>query len=225
MPIVRNYIWILPLIGSILTFISLFTPAAVYYSGSGNIFRFMDGVYVESGGLFSGPSFRFTNIPSVVIVGIISMIIIIICTIIMFISSLTHRNKETPGSWLALGIILIGGAIYYIVGTQIAYMFYGLIHDYTAFNFWRDFVPSFATIAPFITGGISIVAFIIGKTTSTEKVEIKPISKEESPISEPISQPIPIEETHSVKFCPACGEKIPHAEAQFCPSCGTDLKN
>ncbi len=221
---VRNNIWILPFIGSILTVISLFTPAAVYFSGLGQVFHYMNGFYVSFGGGMTGPSIGFTNIPILFIVGVISTILILTCTIIMFISSLTHRKKDTPGSWLALGIILIGGTIYYIAGTDVAYMIYGIIHHDITVSFWEIFVPSFAVIAPFITAGISIVAFIIGKSTGKEEVEIKPISKEAPPVSEPISQPIPIEDAQVVKFCPACGQKIPHAEAQFCPSCGYDLK-
>ncbi len=221
---VRNYLWVLPLIGSILTFISLFTPAAAHLSGPGTEFLYMDGLYINFGGMM-GPSFGFIEIPILLIIGIISLSLIIICIIVMFISSLTHRKKEIPGSWLALGIILIGVAIYYIAGSQMAYMFYGIIHDLSPQTFWGTFTPSFATIAPFITGGISILAFVIDKITGTEGVEIKPISKEEPLVSEPISQPISIEETHTVKFCPACGEKIPHAAAQFCPGCGYDLKS
>lgn len=223
MPEIRDYIWLLPFIGSILTAISIFTPAAVYISGLGRVFHYMDGFYADFGGGF-GPSFGFINIPILIIIGIISTILILTCTIIMFISSLTHRKKETPGSWLALGIILIGVTIYYIAGTEVGYMVYLVMRGYAPSSFWEIFVPSFAVIAPFITAGISIVAFIIGKSTRKEEVEIKPISKEAPPVSEPISQPIPIEDAQAVKFCPACGEKIPHAEAQFCPSCGYDLK-
>ncbi|MFX1363586.1 MAG: hypothetical protein ACFFCE_09755 [Promethearchaeota archaeon] len=221
---VRNYLWILPLIGSILTAISFCTPAAVNLSGPGQAFLYMIGFYVVFGGGM-GPTFGFTNIPILIIVGTISFIILLICTIIIFISSLTHRNKDPPGSWIALGIITIGATIYYIVGAQVGYMMYFLIRYDDPRNFWGIFNPSYAVIAPFITGGLSILAFIIGKITSTEEIATKPISKEEPKVSEPISQPTPIEETHSVKFCPACGEKIPHAAAQFCPGCGYDLKS
>lgn len=224
MPEIRDNIWLLPFIGSILTVISIFTPAAVYNAGLGIVFRYMDGFYVTFGGLTPGPSFGFINIPILLIVGIICTILILTCTIILFISSLTHRKKDIPGSWLVLGIFFIGGTIYFIAGTEVGYLMYGLIHHNTAVSFWENHVPSFAAIAPFITGGLSILAFIIGKSTRKEEVEIKPISKEAPLVSEPISQPIPIEDAQAVKFCPACGEKIPHAQAQFCPSCGYDLK-
>jgi len=220
---VRDFIWLLPFIGSILTAISIFTPAAVNFTGMGQVFRYMDGFYVVFGPM-SDPSFGFTNVPILLIIGIICTILILTCTIIMFISSLTHRKKDTPGSWLALSIILIGGTIYYIAGTEVGYMMYLVIRGYPPSSFWGYHVPSFAVIAPFITSGLSIVAFIIGKSTRKEEVEIKPISKEAPTVSEPVSQPIPIEDAQAVKFCPACGEKIPHAAAQFCPSCGYDLK-
>ncbi|NVM37751.1 MAG: zinc ribbon domain-containing protein [Candidatus Lokiarchaeota archaeon] len=220
---VRDFVWLLPFIGSILAAISLFTPAAVNFTVMGQVFRYMDGFYIVFGPMF-GPTFGFIDIPVLIIIGIICTILISICTIILFISSLTHRKKDTPGSWLALGIILMGGTIYYIAGTEMGYMMYLVIRGSPPESFWGIFVPSFAVIAPFITSGLSIVAFIIGKSTGKEEVEIKPISKEEIRVSEPITQPIPIEDTQAVKFCPACGEKIPHAQAQFCPSCGYDLK-
>jgi len=220
---IRDYIWLLPFIGSILTAISIFTPAAVYNAGLNPVFRYMDGFYIVFRPM-SGPSFGFINVPILLIVGIICTILIITCTISLFISSLTHRKKDTPKAWIVLGIFFIGGTIYYIAGTEVGYLMYGLIHHDTALSFWEYHVPSFAAIAPFITGGLSILAFIIGKSTRKEEVEIKPISKEAPPVSEPVSQPIPIEDAQAVKFCPACGEKIPHAAAQFCPSCGYDLK-
>ena len=227
---VRDNIWILPFIGSILTAISLFTPAAVNFTGISQVLLFMDGFYVTFGPM-TGPSFGFINIPILIIIGIICTISILICTIIMFISSLTHRKKDIPGSWLALSIILIGVTIYYIAGTEMGYMMYLVLRGYPPSSFWGYNVPSFAVIAPFITSGISIVAFIIGKSSGKEEVEIEPISKEalhvkkeETPVSQQISQRVPTEDAQAVKFCPACGEKIPHAQAQFCPSCGYDLK-
>jgi len=226
---VRDFVWLLPFIGSILTAISLLTPAFVDFSGVTPIFYYMIGTYISMGGII-GPDFGFIGIPFLIIIGIICLILVIICTIIMFISSLTHRKKEIPGSWLALGIILMFEAIYYIAGTQMGYMIYLAMRGSPPASFWVHFSPSFAAIAPFITSGLSIVAFIIGKVTRKEEVEIKPISKEappvsivEPPVSQQISQPVPTRDIPAVKFCPACGEKIPHAQAQYCPSCGYDL--
>ena len=226
---IRDYIWILPFIGSILVVISIFTPAAVSYSGPGTLLRYMVGFYVRIG--TGTPSFGMTGIPILLIVGIVCLIIMLTGTIIMFISSLTHRKSDAPASWIVLGILFIGGASYYIGGTEVGYMMYWMINYGTTFSFWENYVPSFAAIAPFISGGMSILGYIISKSGGKEQVEITPISKEpmpatkyEAPVSEPISQPIPIEESQSIKFCPACGEKMPSAEAQFCPSCGLDLK-
>ena len=226
---IRDYIWILPFIGSVLAAISIFTPAAVDFSGSGTWLQFMDGLYIIIGG--GTPSFGFIEIPILLIVGIVCLILMLTSTIIMFISSLTHRKRDAPASWIVLGILFIGGAIYYIAGTEVGYMMYGMINYGMTFSFWDDMVPSFGVIAPFISGGLSITGYIISKFTGEEQAKITPISKEATPVSteyvplsEPISQPIPSEESQSIKFCPACGEKIPNADAQFCPGCGSDLK-
>ena len=225
---IRDYIWILPFIGSILAAISIFTPAAVFSSGLGQLLQYMTGFYIVVGG--GVPSFGFVDIPIIIIVGIICLILIITGTIIMFISSLTHRKSDAPASWIVLGILFIGGASYYIGGTEIGYMIYGMINFDTPLSFWENFTPSFGAIAPFISGGMSILGYIISKSVGKEQMEITPISKditpvskEEAPVSEAISQPIPIEESQSIKFCPTCGEKIPSADAKFCPGCGLNL--
>ena len=123
---VRKHIWIIPFIGSIITAISLFTPVLVYPGGSYFILQYMNGFRI----LFSGgiPSVGFIGMLGVTIVGIIGTIILVVCTIILFISSLTHRGKETPGSWIALGIILIGGTIFYIAGAELGTFIYYIIH-------------------------------------------------------------------------------------------------
>ncbi|TKJ23841.1 MAG: hypothetical protein CEE43_01380 [Promethearchaeota archaeon Loki_b32] len=225
---IRDYIWILPFIGSILAAISIFTPAAVISSGSGQLLQYMDGFYVILGR--GTPEFGFVDIPILMIVGIVCLILMLTSTIIMFISSLTHRKSDAPASWIVLGILFIGGAIYYIAGTEVGYMIYGMINYDMQLSFWDIFDPSFGAIAPFISGGLSILGYIISKSVGKEQMEITPISKditpvskEEALVSEAISQPIPIEESQSIKFCPACGEKIPSAEAKFCPGCGQNL--
>jgi hypothetical protein len=233
MATVRNYIWIVPLIGSILTVISIFTPAVIFL-GAPTILHYMDGFILQVGGGFPVPG--FWHVISGLIVGISSTILIVICTLIMFISSLTHRGKETPGSWIALGILLIGGTIFYIAGTELGYFIYNIINFALPDSFWTGGLPSFAVIGPFIGGGMSILAFIIGKSVGIEEeVEIKPISKEETPlvketppqasveITPTVSEPI--EEPHPVNFCPVCGEKIPDVGAKFCPGCGYNLKS
>jgi len=225
---IRDYIWILPFIGSILAAISIFTPAAVRIFGPGQYLQYMNGFYVFIVG--GTPEFGFVDIPILMIVGVICLILIITCTIIMFISSLTHRKRDAPASWIVFGILFIGGASYYIGGTEVGYMMYGMINYDITVSFWENYTPSFGAIAPFISGGMSILGYIISKSVGKEQVKITPISKdttsvskEEAPVSEAISQPIPIEESQSIKFCPACGEKIPSAEAKFCPGCGQNL--
>ena len=83
---IRNYIWIFPFIGSIIAVIGLFTPAAVYPAGFLTEIFWMYGFYLIVGGGVPDPGF-YTNIPGLMIVGISSMIIIIVCTIILFVSS------------------------------------------------------------------------------------------------------------------------------------------
>ncbi|MFX1391199.1 MAG: zinc ribbon domain-containing protein [Promethearchaeota archaeon] len=219
---VRNFIWILPFIGSILTAISLFTPAVLFPP---SYLQYMDGFYLIFGG--GTPIIGFLPYPGVLIIGIISTILLTVCTIILFISSLTHRGKETPGSWIALAILLIGGTIFYIAGSEAAFYIYTMIHYMMPGSFWQGGIPSFSVIAPFIGGGLSLLGYIIGKAKGEEETEIKPLPKEEPTPSEEVVAPAPIsaEEAPGINFCPVCGEKIPDLDAKYCPGCGTDLKS
>ncbi|MFX1567027.1 MAG: hypothetical protein ACFFCV_01520 [Promethearchaeota archaeon] len=227
---IRDYIWFFPFIGAILTAISLFTPSLVFPSGINFVLQFMDGFYVIIGGGY-GPSVGFTHIPGLMIVGIISTVLLAICTIILFISAFSHRRKKAPVSWIILGIILIGGTIYYIGGSQLAYFIYRIINDGYPTSFWQGRIPSFASIAPFIGGGTSILSFIVSRITGEQEVDIKPVDKKESyeniyraPINEELSHTFPTAQTHIAKFCPVCGVKLENPEGRFCPSCGSDVK-
>ena len=227
---IRNYIWFFPFIGAILTAISIFTPSLVFPLATSFVLHYMDGFYIVVGGGY-GPEVGFTRIPGILIVGIISTILIVICTLILFISSLSHRGKKAPSSWIVLGIILIGGTIYYIGGSQLAYFIYTIINYGYPYSFWQGAIPSFASIAPFIGGATSIISFIVGRSIGDQEVDIKPTSKEipsesiySAPIVEDVSQPFTTEATQIAKFCPVCGVKLENPEGRFCPSCGSDLK-
>ena len=227
---IRDYIWFFPFIGAILTVISLFTPSIVFSSGINFVLQFMDGFYIIIGGEY-GPSVGFSEIPGIIIVGIISTVLIAICTIILLISALSHRRKKAPVSWIILGIILIAGTIYYIGGSQLAYFIYRIINGGYPSSFWRGRIPSFASIAPFIGGGASILSFIVSRITGEQEVDIKPVDKEKpyeniykAPINEEVSHSFPTAENQIAKFCPICGVKLENPEGRFCPSCGSNLK-
>ncbi len=225
----KDYIWLCPFIGAILTGISLFTPAVFRsYPMGGSAFIWMNGFAVLTGGP-SGPETDFFDIAGYYIPGIIATIFLTICVIILFVSSLTHRQKETPGSWIALGILLIGGAIYFIAGVEIGVGIYWYNEGAPyAISFWKDYnySPGFAVIAPFIGGGLALLGAILGKAIGTQEVIGKPKAvlqvEKPVPVSEtPPPTPTPAtEETKVVRFCSECGTKIEKADATFCTACG-----
>ncbi|MFX1375630.1 MAG: zinc ribbon domain-containing protein [Promethearchaeota archaeon] len=226
---VKDYIWICPFIGSIIAVIGLFTPAAALSLGVQTHLYWMHGFYLIVGGGSHSSGF-YTGIPAVLGIGISCTIILTVCTIIMFISSLTHRGKKTPSSWLALGILFIIGTIVFIAGVESASRMYGLINYGYPISFWQNRTPSFAVIAPFIAGALAILGFIIGRTAREGEVEIIPVSKDLIPeskelprVDEEISPPVSasIEEIH---FCPECGQKIASSDSKFCPSCGFEFR-
>ncbi len=232
----KDYIWLFPFIGAILTAISLFTPAAFRsFPMGGSAFVWMNGFAVLTGGP-SGPETDFFDIAGYYIPGIIATILLTVCTIILFVSSLTHRQKETPGSWIPLGILLIGGAIYFIVGVEIGVAIYWFNemsvypYPYTPewISFWNDYNynPGFAVIAPFIGGGLALLGAILGKTIGRQegigKPKAVPHVEKPVPVAEtPPPTPTPAtEEVKIARFCPECGTKIDKADATFCTVCG-----
>ena len=225
----KDYVWLFPFIGAILVAIGLFTPAAIYHITGYPITElyWMHGVVVMTGGL-DGPDVQFVDSLGILIPGIISLILLTICTITLFVSALTHRGKETPGSWIALGILLIGGAIYFIVGTAVGFAVSRMIEfDITEWvRFWENRTPGFAVIAPFIGGGLTILGAILGKTIGKQESIDKPktVPQVEKPIpvvETPPTNPTPApEEAKVVRFCSECGTKIEQPGSAFCSVCG-----
>ena len=226
----RRYIWLFPFIGSILTAIGLFTPAALLPVGGLTELFWMYGFFLVVGGGYPDPGF-ITHIPGLMVLGISCMVVLVVCTIIMFISSLTHRGEDAPGSWLALSILLIGGTIFFIGGAEVAFRIYGFINfDIVDLSFWQHRTPGFAVIAPFIGGGLAIIGYIVSKATRDGEVEITPISKdaapeskETPPLEKEISPPV-TPSAEAIHFCPECGQKISSSDDKFCLSCGFEFK-
>jgi hypothetical protein len=223
----KDYVWLFPFIGSILVAIGLFTPAAIYHITGYTELYWMHGVVVLIGGI-DGPEVHFVDSLGLLIPGIISLMLLTIFTIIMFVSALTHRGKETPGSWIALGILLIGAAIYFIAGTAVGFAINRMIElDITDWvRFWENRAPGFAVIAPFIGGGLAILGAILGKTIGKQKSIAKPkvVPQVEEPIpitEKPVSSPTPVpEESMVVRYCPECGTKIEQLGTAYCAVCG-----
>jgi hypothetical protein len=223
----KDYVWLFPFIGAILVAIGLFTPAAIYHITGYTELYWMHGVVVLTGGV-NGPDVQFVDSLGLLIPGIISLILLTICTITMFVSALTHRGKETPGSWIALGILLIGGAIYFITGTAVGFAINRMIElDITEWvRFWENRTPGFAVIAPFIGGGLAILGAILGKTIGKQedigKPKAIPQVETPAPMTEtPAPSPTPApEEAMIVRFCSECGTKIEQIGTAFCAVCG-----
>lgn len=225
----KDYVWLFPFIGAILVAIGLFTPAAIYHITGSSITElyWMHGLIILIGGS-DGPDVQFVDKLGLLVPGIISLTLITICTIIMFVSALTHRGKETPGSWIALGILLIGGAIYFIAGTAVGFAISRMIElDITEWvRFWGNRSPGFAVIAPFIGGGLAILGAILGKTIGKQEgiSKSKAVSQVEKPVTMPETPALTLSTTHEqdkvIRFCPECGTKIEQIGGAFCSVCG-----
>jgi len=185
---VRDYIWVAPLIAGILTLISFFTPA--FYASQMGIseYNWMWGLsHVSISGYGSRTFFIPLEEPMqytlpIFLTGIFTAIFILIGSIgfIAMANSIRKgikKAKDSANAWIGMGILMIVGAIIYIIGIDITMMNYAeyqylLLYPPPAIlpPFWSVYNPGFAIIAPFLGAGISIVAGIASKIMKPREV-------------------------------------------------------
>ena len=229
----KNFAWIFSLVGGLLSMFSLLAPASyatehtMGYSFSEYFWMWGFRVY-DFEPIGSGTMWIYEMKPEWLAIilgvfGLISTLLILISGLVLFITALTSRKSGYNGAWLAMGILLIVGALFYIISYQIAFGTYTSgeeLWEYEWVNWWDTYDPGFPVIAPFIGGGLAITGFIVGKVLGKGEVVIRPVSAAVPP---PIPAPTPVEVSEGFSFCPECGQKIT-AESQFCTNCGYELR-
>ncbi|MFX1321675.1 MAG: hypothetical protein ACFFAQ_08525 [Promethearchaeota archaeon] len=65
--------------------------------------------------------------------------------------------------WIILGISLILATISYIIQMEIMMNYYYNEFDGLELSYWEIFNPGFAVIAPFLSGGLSIIGALLSK--------------------------------------------------------------
>jgi len=225
----KKYIWVFPLIGGIITLISLLTPAV-----SANLM----GVITASLWVWDLYTFTFVDTfgtefvtePLVLIPSLISTCLLIIGGILLLTTGmkLKNRNLEQVNikvpSILAGVVILIAELLWLSMVPTFFPMtkYYGPSYPGT---FWSLMGISFHTAGFGIIGGFLSTAIAFGGAGaahyySKEREVIVPEKKEITP---PIKGPT-ASETPELKFCPECGAEIEDPNIKFCGKCGFELK-
>ncbi|MFX1314319.1 MAG: hypothetical protein ACFE9T_00515 [Promethearchaeota archaeon] len=138
---IKNFIWIFPVLGGILTIIALFFPAA--YFEITNYPVWMVGYNDETGWLKSVADLAL---------GIIIVLIIFGASIILVYTGIkSFKGEAATKLWSILASVIIILSVIWIVA----------IEGNEAFS-WRVFNPGFGIIAPFIGACIVLVGTILG---------------------------------------------------------------
>lgn len=230
----RNYNWAFPFIGGILIIIGLLTPAS-YGSALGITENFwMWGLWsISYIGIGTIVDFTYYA-PEVLVPGII-------CTILLLIGSFKILSKsynvrmgkanfeKSHESWLGMGILFIVTAIIYIIGMQIGFgNYFRRIYGYDV-SFWGFYSPGFGVIAPFLSGILSIIGYVISKVSPKQPREvIIPMKQEYLKTENGYTVPSQVDTDltrSSFKFCPLCGYEIQETGQRFCGNCGELFKN
>lgn len=219
---IEDYLWAFPLLGGILTFIAILTPASFLFEGGVSIFIWMWGLasinisnYYETINLVI-----FTDNPLILIPSIIISVVILLNIIILFLSSYFYRRDRNKGKvvnsrGLIASIFIIISTILWMISMEITF-FTG-----SGISFWFNNNVGFGVLGVFLGAGLGIMGYGFSKYIRREKENEIFLPKTTSPMRTTSSTNIP----SKFNFCPECGQKIIAGTQRFCVNCGFELTN
>ena len=221
----KNYYWVPPLIGGILSLIALATPATYTNQMGLDFYVWMWGLasislYHYYYGTFTDTT--FTDNMSLLIPSIICTLLVFISAVALIVFANMNRRgtavQEVKNKWYFSSILLIittaGWMIVYEVVAQVE----------TSFSWWENMDPGFGVIGIFIGAVISLIG------TAVSSYMVRQGQRVITPYKQlPTEQGLPIQKgpqpmpTTAPKFCPMCGNKIENETFKFCSNCGFKL--
>ena len=214
----KEYSWVLPLIGGILTIIGILLPTA-YFSYSGTSWTWWVWNLTVLGVSGYGSESVFISDIDFIIPSAITSITLSLCAINLLI--LSFRTKETGlnkrdfllWSLLSSGAT-VGVMIYYINAMHIAF-FDGLTIEGEIFPagypFWQVFSPGFGVILPFIGAILAVIGVGVFLYSLKQR---ETMIKQYTPVSVPLG---------NLNYCPQCGFRLVKPDLNFCTNCGFKL--
>lgn len=156
----KKNLWLLPIIGSLIALISLFTPATtLYYLGSFSIqWMFQLGLRLE-------PVIEFIlwreEFPLLFLSITLSLINFASSIILILLTLKYKRNSKSylklKKYWLLFGMLIVLSTLTWIIKMEVFYnILWGASH-------WQFYSPNFGVIGPFIGSTLIIVGFFLVK--------------------------------------------------------------
>ena len=178
MYIEKNYFWIPPLLGGLISLIALFTPATYKILPGNYYYIWMWGLLSYK--LYDSTDTLFTNNVKLFIPSIICSILVFIFAIIIIISANMNRTgkkgfKDVKNKWYGLSVL--------VIITTATWMIIYEVHSYIAvsYSWWKDWYPGFGVIGIFLGAIIIIMGIFLGNyfLKQKERVQILDIGKQE----------------------------------------------
>ncbi len=166
----KNYIWSFPLLAGIVTIIGLLTPSSALEEVEihwmwGLRYLNLFPVDTSFNWIFELAPKDFT--PIIFICKIIPFFILLIIAILSIIFALKLRKRgdfqDFERKWLLCGISFIIIGIFYLIEIEILMHYYYEEFFGLDISYWENYTPGFAVIAPFISGAVILIGFVVNK--------------------------------------------------------------
>ncbi len=233
---VKNYVWVFPIFGAVLAFISIVTPAAsMNYMGILTANLWLWGLYnYNFGGILVGTDFMtelMVLIPSLIATVLVALGgILLIGSGIGLKKNIERLRNVRNFSIIAGFLILVAEVLWLImVPTFFPIEYYlgppppGYTYNFWSMSFNSVSIPlhsaGFGVIGGFMSAGISLGGAGAAHYYSKERPEKIREKKEPMP---PTEKETPSEKP-SLEFCPECGAEIEDPSIKFCGKCGFDF--
>ncbi len=237
---IKKYIWIVILVGGILTLVSIFTPVSIFIQYGKQSYNWLWGFgYYDYGSYESGFFFWLLDEPIQInlpwwLLDFLTALIIFICSLALIIMGnrvrISKTNiKDKQNKLVKIGVLMIIAPIIYVIGW---YIFGNIYYDYFGIasdvKLWTGGVnPGFAFIGPFIGGSLALISGIVSKTKISREVptriaETKGFITKTGAALATATAALPI--ISQISFCPECGQKVFQKGGKFCANCGFDFR-
>jgi hypothetical protein len=235
---IKKYIWVFPLIGAIVAFISLVTPAtSMNFVGILRADLWLWDLYINNA---SGITrIDFITDPFVLIPSIITTALISISSILLLIGSIQTKRRSNKLKTIR-NISIISGAL--ILFAEILWlimvpMFFPMTSYWdwflstylTPYTFWSIFLLFFSY--PLHQAGFGIIGGFLAMALAFGGAGVAEYHSKERPIKIPEKMKTTLQtdepkssKTLKFKLCPECGSKIEDSNEKSCLECGFEFK-